>query len=69
MRLKMVEYTKPERLFSVRKVAKMLDVTTYTVRKWAKEKKINAVKIPDDSPKSQWFISESEVERLRGAAK
>jgi len=65
----MVEYAKPERLFSVRKVAKMLGITTYTVRKWAKDKKINAVKIPDNSPKSQWFISESEIERLRGTMK
>lgn len=65
----MVEYAKPERLFSVRKVAKMLGITTYTVRKWAKDKKINAVKIPDNSPKSQWFISESEIERLRGTVK
>ena len=65
----MVEYAKPERLFSVRKVAKMLGITTYTVRKWAKDKKINAVKIPDNSPKSQWFISESEIERLRGTIK
>lgn len=65
----MVEYAKPERLFSVRKVAKILDVTTYTVRKWAKEKKINAVKIPDNSQQSQWFIPESEVERLRGTAR
>lgn len=65
----MDKYTKPERLFSVRKVAKMLDVTTYTVRKWAKEKKINAVKIPDNSQQSQWFIPESEVERLRGTSR
>lgn len=61
----MVKYTKPEKLFSVRKVAKMLDVTTYTVRKWAKEKKINAVKIPDNSPKAQWFVSEEELNRLK----
>lgn len=61
-----VVYTKPERMFSIRKVSKILGVTTFTVRKWAKDKKIKAVKIPDNSQNSQWFISESEVERLRG---
>lgn len=62
-----ITYTKPERMFTIKKFSKILGVTTYTARKWAKDKKIKAVKIPDDSPQSQWFIPESEVERLRGA--
>ena len=61
-----IKYVKPERMFTIKKVSKMLGVTTYTVRNWAKIKKIKAVKIPDNSPQSQWFIPESEVERFRG---
>ena len=61
-----IVYTKPERMFTIRKVSKILGVSTYTVRNWAKVGKINAVKIPDNSQQSQWFISESEVCRLRG---
>lgn len=53
------------KMLSVRKVAKMLDVTTYTVRGWAKSGKIKAVKIPNNSDKSQWFIPEEEIKRLQ----
>ena len=53
------------KMFSVRKVAKMLDVTTYTVRGWAKSGKIKAVKIPNNSDKAQWFIPEEEIKRLQ----
>lgn len=56
------------KMYSVRKVAKMLDVTTYTVRHWIKNGKLKAVKIPDNSDKSQWFISEEELDRLRNIA-
>ena len=52
-------------MLSIRKVAKMLGITTYTLRNWAKTGKINAVKIPNNSDKAQWFISEEEVARLQ----
>ena len=51
-------------MLSVRKSAKMLGVTTYTIRNWERSKKIKAVKIPNDSPKSRWYIPEEEIERL-----
>ena len=56
------------KMFSVKKVAKVLGVTTYTVRNWAKNGKIKAVKLPDNSDKSQWFISEEELSRLQNIA-
>lgn len=61
-----VKYSKPEKMFPIKRVSKMLGVTTYTVRNWARDKKIKAVKIPDNSQQSQWFIPESEIERLKG---
>ena len=51
-------------MVSVRKAAKILSVTTYTVRNWARGGKIKAIKIPNDSPKSRWYIPEEEIERL-----
>lgn len=57
-------------MLSIRKVAKMLGITTYTLRNWAKSGKIKAVKIPNNSDKAQWFISEEEVARMQnGEAK
>ncbi len=57
-------------MLSIRKVAKMLGITTYTLRNWAKAGKIKAVKIPNNSDKAQWFISEEEVARMQnGEAK
>ena len=53
------------RMLTVRKVAKMLGVTTYTVRNWAKTGKIRAIKIPNCSTKSQWFIPEKEIFRIK----
>lgn len=43
----------------------MLGITTYTVRNWAKSQKIKAVKIPDNSQHSQWFIPADEIKRLK----
>lgn len=57
------------KMLSVRKVAKMLGVTTYTIRNWAKSGKIKAVKMPNNSDKSQWFISEEEIKRLQNKTK
>lgn len=56
-------------MYSIRKTAKMLGVTTYTVRNWCKTGKIKGVKIPDNSEKSQWFVSEQEIARLQGEIK
>ena len=53
------------RMLTVRRVAKMLGVTTYTVRNWARSGKIKAVKIPNNSDKAQWFISEKELNRIK----
>lgn len=53
-----------EEMYSIRKTAKMLGVTTYTVRNWARNKKIKAVKIPNTA-RSQWFISAEEISRLK----
>lgn len=52
-------------MYSIRKTAKMLGITTYTVRNWAKSQKIKAVKIPDNSQHSQWFIPADEIKRLK----
>ncbi len=57
------------KMLTVRKVAKMLGVTTYTIRNWARQGKIKAVKFPDNSDKSQWFISEEEIKRLQNRTK
>ena len=53
-------------MYSVKKIAKMLGVTTFTIRKWCKNGTIKAVKIPPDNDKSQWFIPEEELKRLQG---
>lgn len=53
------------KMYSIRKTAKMLGITTYTVRNWAKSQKIKAVKLPNNSEKAQWFIPEEEIERLQ----
>ena len=53
-------------MYSIRKTAKILGITTYTVRNWAKCQKIKAVKIPDNSQHSQWFIPADEIKRLKG---
>lgn len=53
------------KMYNVRKVAKMLDVTTYTIRNWCNNGKIKAVKIPNNSEKAQWFVSEEELARLQ----
>lgn len=52
------------KMYTVRQIAKMLNVTTYTVRRWARMAKIKAVKMPENSKKSQWFVSEDEIKRL-----
>lgn len=54
-----------EEMYTIRKTAKMLGVTTYTVRNWARNRKIKAVKIPNDSEKAQWFIPVEEIDRLK----
>lgn len=51
-------------MLTVRKVAKMLGVTTYTVRNWAHKGKIKAVKIPNNSVGAQWFFDETEIQKL-----
>lgn len=53
------------RMYSVKKSAKMLGVTTYTLRNWAKAKKIKAVKMPDNSKISRWYIPEDEIKRMQ----
>lgn len=52
------------KMFTIIKASKVLGVTTYTLRNWAKSGKIKAVKIPDNTQHSQWFIPEEEMTRL-----
>lgn len=54
------------KMFTVREAAKVLGVTTFTVRNWARRGVIRAVKIPVDSPGSHWFIPEAELNALTG---
>lgn len=53
------------KMYSVRAVAKEFGVTTYTVRNWARDGKIKAFKIPNNSDKAQWFFAEEEINRLK----
>lgn len=57
------------KMLSLRKASKVLGVTTYTVRNWCKTGKIKAVKMPNNSPKSQWFVSDEEIARLQNNSK
>jgi predicted site-specific integrase-resolvase len=54
-----------DKMYSIRRTSKILGLSTNTLRNWAKGKKIKAVKIPSNSEKAQWFIPESEIERLQ----
>ena len=47
------------------KAAKILGVTTFTMRNWCKAKKIKSVKIPCNDPHSRWYIPEEEIIRLK----
>ncbi len=53
------------KMYSVRAVAKEFGVTTYTVRNWARDGKIKAFKIPNNSDKAPWFFTEEEINRLK----
>lgn len=52
------------KMYSIREAAKLLGVTTYTIRNWCQQKKIKAVKIPDNSLQAMWRISEEEINKL-----
>lgn len=54
-----------DKMLSIRKAAKVLGVTTYTLRNWARLGKIKAVKMPNNSDKAQWFISEDELLKMQ----
>lgn len=49
-----------QRMYSVTEVAEMLKITTLTVRRKIKDKKIRAVKMG-----KEWRIDERELERIR----
>ena len=52
--------TMEQRMYSVTEVAEMLKITTLTVRRKIKDKKIRAVKMG-----KEWRIDERELERIR----
>ena len=49
-----------EELFKVSEVAKLFDVTPYTVREWLKSGKMKGIKM-GDGVKPHWRITKSEV--------
>lgn len=51
-----------EQFYSVAQLAKMLSVKPYTVRRWIKDKTIEAIRLPGE--RGDYRISETEAKRL-----
>lgn len=53
-----------EKYYSLRKAGEMLGIRVRTCRQWIHDGKIVAIKYPSSN---RWYISESEIVRLRNA--
>lgn len=52
------------KLLTIKEFASKMQVSTDTVRRWIREKKIHAEKLPKKGFILQWFISEDEVKKI-----
>lgn len=52
-----------ENMYSISQASKLLGIKIRTVREWIKKGKLNATKY---EASNRWFISESEIKRVKG---
>lgn len=55
---------KNEKLFKVSEIATWFNVSPATVRRWIKEGKLKAIKMPGEEGKGQYRIERSELKRF-----
>lgn len=54
------------KMYSVNELSEILGIDEYTIKRWARQGKKKAVKVPDNSKYSMWLIPQEEVDRLTG---